>query len=61
MFKAIFRGQANFDLADKLKDVAVSVEKKRVEIEVAIFVTKTDLYNVKGANSILNINYRKNK
>ena len=53
MFEAVFRAQAQFDIADNVKDVAISVEEKAVEIEFAIFVTKTDLNDVRGTHSVL--------
>ena len=51
--EAVFWAQAQFYIADNVKDVAISVEEKGVEIEVAIFVTKTGLNDVRGTDSVL--------
>ena len=54
-FKAIFRAQAELDVADNIKGITIFVEKKSIETEVAIFDTKTDLYDVPGTNGVLTI------
>ena len=53
--EAVFWAQAKFGLTDNIKFVAVFVEEKTFEVEMAILGTKVDLNDVGSANCVLKI------
>ena len=51
--EAVFRFQANLDLANNIKVLVVFIEQKNVKIEITIVNSETDLDNIGSAYSVL--------
>ena len=58
LLKAVFRLQAKLNLTNNVKIAVAFVEEKNIEIEVAIFFSKTNFHDVSSANSVLEVDYR---
>ena len=58
LFKAVLWFQAELNFADNIKIVIIFIEKKNIEIEIAILTSKSNLNNIGRANGILEVCYR---
>ena len=52
-FEAVFRLQTKLNLAHNFEVLVTFIEKKNVEIEIAIFISKANLYNITSTVSVL--------
>ena len=58
LLEAVLWFQAELNFADNIKIVVIFIEKKNVEIEVAILTSKSNLNNICRTNGILGVCYR---